>query len=51
MTLWAQVNLIGTGGRTIDAIVQLMAIEEHKDLLDKNGILPRDPYQIENLKP
>ena len=41
-----EVNLIGTGGHTIDAIVQLIAIEEHKDLMDKSGALIKDPFDI-----
>ena len=44
-----QVDLIGTGGRTIEAIVQLIGIEEHKDLLDKKGALPREPFRFPEL--
>jgi len=44
-----EVNLLGTGGRTIEAIVQLIGIEEHKDLLDKKGALPREPFRFPEL--
>ena len=42
-------DLIGTGGRTIEAIVELIRIEEHQDLLDKKGVLPREPFKFPEL--